>query len=65
MLTILNGRFRMFWGLCPKCNSDAPELYDCNVCNWYTTSKHGMPNKYLKRIWWKRFMAWVNIKYLK
>jgi hypothetical protein len=22
------------WGFCPSCNSDAPKLYDCKVCEW-------------------------------
>jgi hypothetical protein len=28
------GIWRTFWGWCPKCNSDAPELYKCNICNY-------------------------------
>jgi len=26
------GRWRMFWNLCPACNSDAPEIDSCRVC---------------------------------
>jgi len=38
------------WGFCPKCNSDAPKLYDCEVCNW--------ENQYegYKFVWWNRFI---------
>ena len=52
----LRGRFRMFWGFCPECNSDAPKMYDCKVCNWYTSSQNGMPIKPLKKMWWERFL---------
>lgn len=44
---ILTGRFRLLFGFCPNCNSDAPELYDCPVC------EHN--RFYLKNYWWKRF----------
>ncbi len=32
---MLLGRWRMWWGCCPLCNSDAPELYSCPVCDWW------------------------------
>lgn len=25
-------RWRLRWGLCPRCNSDAPAIDDCHVC---------------------------------
>lgn len=56
ILRIINGGIRLFFGFCPKCNSDAPELYDCKVCNWYQTSFSGMPDKETKAIWWDRFI---------
>lgn len=29
--------WRLLWGCCPKCNSDAPEIDDCSVCEGYRT----------------------------
>lgn len=31
-LTWRVGRYRIFWGFCPVCNSDAPELDTCAFC---------------------------------
>lgn len=62
MNTIMNkvkmlvGKWRLLFGFCPKCNSDAPELYDCSVCHWYRTSESGMPTSRIKKIWWERFI---------
>ena len=40
------------WGFCPACNSSAPNLYDCKVCNFDTHS----PFSYNKRkLYWKKF----------
>jgi len=49
----LSGKYKLFWGLCPKCNSDAPELYGCSICNFY----HGPfpPEQGTKSLWWARF----------
>lgn len=46
-LKILRGQFRMLFGLCPACNSDAPKLYDCPVCKY---------NAVAKNFWWDRFI---------
>jgi hypothetical protein len=48
---------RLFWDLCPECNSDAPELYDCPVCNYYSSADGNPwpPTKETKNVWWKRF----------
>ena len=43
----LRGRWRMLWGLCPACNSDAPELYACRVCGF---------GRYPKSVWWSRYL---------
>lgn len=56
----LRGKWRLFWGLCPACNSDAPELYDCTVCQWYRTSERGMPDKTIKQAWWERYLKLLN-----
>ena len=45
--------WRSIWGWCPNCNSDAPELYDCPVCNYDTNSPFSKDKR--KRYWerWK------------
>ena len=49
----LQGRWRLWWGFCPQCNSDAPELYACPVCEYY----HGEypPSAETKAAWLSRF----------
>lgn len=49
----IRGKFRMFWGFCPNCNSDAPELYDCPICEY---------NKVHKTWWWARYKNSILIK---
>ncbi len=46
LFLIIRGGFRLLFGFCPACNSDAPQMYDCTVCRW---------NWEPKREWWKRF----------
>ena len=58
----LRGRWRLLFGFCPACNSDAPELYDCTVCQWYRTSENGMPKKSTKWAWWQRYKALLNFE---
>lgn len=52
-IALLAGKYRLFWGLCPWCNSDAPRLYDCPICEYY----HGKfpPDKKIKDVWWEKF----------
>jgi len=40
------GKWRLLFGFCPQCNSDAPELYECPVCNY---------NKKPKSKWWSDY----------
>ena len=42
----MNGAVRVIFGFCPECNSSAPEMYDCKVCNC---------NKDHKSNWWDNF----------
>ena len=53
----LIAKYRLSFGLCPKCNSDAPEIDNCDVCESYRTSYDGMPTKELKEIWWNKFTS--------
>lgn len=49
------GRWRLFWRLCPECNSDAPEVDTCDVClsdrNSFYLWNHG-----IKIIWWEKYV---------
>lgn len=47
------------WGVCPACNSDAPKLYNCRVCNWDTSSPF---NSEKKKKYWNN---WKLLNYLK
>jgi hypothetical protein len=49
------GKWRLVWKLCPNCNSDAPKLYDCEVCNYDTQSFHRW-NKTIKNLWWNKYV---------
>ena len=63
-LSILVGKFRLLHGFCPMCNSDAPELYDCPVCNYYSqASGHKFPpEKETKEKWWKTYKEAIDSK---
>jgi hypothetical protein len=52
----LYGRWRLLFGFCPACNSDAPKLYECRVCGWYRSAESGYPTKAKKKDWWHRFV---------
>ena len=32
LLGILVAKYRLFFGFCPKCSSDAPAIDSCNIC---------------------------------
>ena len=49
----LRGRWRLWWGLCPLCNSDAPALYHCPVCQYYQGPRP-IPAD-LKILWWAKY----------
>jgi hypothetical protein len=51
-IVILNGRKRYFFGSCPQCNSSAPYLYECPVCE-YT---YPITPNVDKSLWWQKFM---------
>jgi hypothetical protein len=60
------GRVRLFFGSCPRCNSDAPVVYFCAVCKQIyvkgtlTTEKNSRqefpPNRASKALWWYTWM---------
>ena len=43
------GKMKLLVGWCPACNSDAPGLYSCPVCEYSEA-----PKVY----WWIRFLRW-------
>lgn len=52
------GGIRIFFGFCPECNSDAPEVDSCPVCDRYRSIGVGMefpPSAARKALWWERF----------
>lgn len=50
-LLIILGAWHFLFRFCPLCNSSAPELYDCPVCEY---------NKAPKKYWWERFISYLN-----
>jgi hypothetical protein len=51
------GYWRLSWGLCPACNSDAPEIDKCEICFSYG-AKHSEthpPSERVKRQWRNRW----------
>ena len=44
------GSYRMWWKWCPCCNSDAPAMHTCPVCQ-------GKGSRWGTAEWWQRFEA--------
>lgn len=48
--------WRLVRGLCPECNSDAPEIDTCDVCGGYRWHDNGgPPGDFIKQQWRRRF----------
>lgn len=59
----LRGKWRMHFGFCPACNSDAPGVDRCEVCNGYTGhSSEFPPNAARKSVWLRRFMQGKGVR---
>ena len=54
IIKILFGRWRNMWGFCPKCNSDAPEVYTCDVCDG---NRDFYPSKQIRK---ERIQRYIN-----
>lgn len=52
VMSIIGG-WRLWRGYCPECNLDAPELYECPVCQYY--SGRWPPSEDTKQAWWNRW----------
>lgn len=50
VLKMVRGRWFLVFGFCPLCDSSAPELYDCPVCEY-----NHVPKKY----WRQRFISYL------
>ena len=58
----LRGWIRLHvWSVCPACNSDAPKLYDCRVCNGLTSHDASIRWPWSKRI---RASIWESYEYI-
>lgn len=58
-IKLLRARIRLFFGVCPACNSDAPEVDTCKICNgitWRDTLGEP-PNRWIKETWMSRYRA--------
>lgn len=53
------GKWRLLLGFCPMCNSDAPELYDCPCCHYYSSGSGDKfpPTKATKINWWETYYS--------
>lgn len=61
LLFILGGR-RILWGFCPWCNSDAPEIDTCPVCESWCGDFP--PSKDIKKLWWIRYSARIQLQHV-
>ncbi|HZH64774.1 MAG TPA: hypothetical protein VEY10_07750 [Flavisolibacter sp.] len=48
------GKWRLYLNYCPECNSCAPKLHHCEVCNADTKSHYNW-SKEVEQTWWKRY----------
>jgi hypothetical protein len=58
------GTWRVLWYLCPHCNSDAPAIYECIICNGYRSSYSGLPRKD-RWMWLKRYKNLIRERVIK
>ena len=50
----LVGKWRLYWNFCPECNSFAPKVQCCDVCQGDMHSTFHW-SKEVERMWWQRF----------
>lgn len=51
-LFYITGRVRIFLGVCPLCNSDAPMVYECSVCKgFHFHNRYDRPSMLIKLQW--------------
>lgn len=56
------GRIRIYFGRCPLCNSDAPDLYNCACCNFYSSASGDPfpPKLETKNEWWNTYKSVID-----
>lgn len=69
ILSRLIGRYRLFFGHCPRCNGDAPAVDNCHVCDgihanegyWLEWNQRQQfpPNRVTKARWWLLFVGTI------
>lgn len=47
----LRAKWRVVFGFCPMCNSDAPAIYDCPLCEGYHSADNGLPSVEKREKW--------------
>jgi hypothetical protein len=52
-MRLLLGLWRYWWRLCPACNSDAPELDDCPICEGF----HGCADRKIADEWLDKWLG--------
>lgn len=52
-LRAIRGKYRLMWGWCPSCNSDAPAIDTCEVCHY----EHGWARDRTVETVWAKFVA--------
>ena len=50
----LVGKWRLYLNYCPECNSCAPKIHHCDVCNADTKSYFSW-SKEVKQNWWTKY----------
>ena len=50
----LIGKWRLYMNYCPECNSCAPKIHHCEVCNANTKAYFSW-NDDIKKAWWKKY----------
>lgn len=60
---LARGRLRIAYGFCPLCNSDAPEVYDCPLCEGYQQASGDKypPTKETKNKWVSEYKSTLNV----
>lgn len=53
-LVFRRGMWRIWWGFCPECNSDAPELYSCRFCESYGGWRNKQARKDIRIKWLRK-----------
>lgn len=52
---LIRGICRYLFGFCPNCNSTAPKMYDCDICD-FKKNYNNRPKKEDREYWWNRFI---------